>query len=321
MAIAVKINPKKIIPRIVALGAVAAVAWIFRDFIVEAAIQAINIGWGFFLLPLLFMGWSIPAVLGWRSFLLVTPRQSIPDMWRLLVIRFESLAVSFTVPSAGFGGDVLRTLLTREQQGGHSSAPPVVLDRIAFAGAETIVAFLGLTFYASRATNGVVKLTASFLGIVAFLFLIVMWRPVITVIAKIPWAQKNAAVRKSMATLLEIKAYRRAFFRSWGWHLFERILMVGEIWLTAWLIGVRIGPVESLFSSAMATLFSVALFCFPAQLGAYEGGLVFAFSALGEPAIAGLSIALIRRARQLLVIGTGFLFLLFERSDKSQNSG
>lgn len=286
------------------------IAWIIRDSIAEAFSQALDAGWWFFLLLPLFVCWSIPAALGWRSFLLRTPNASIPGLGRLLVVRTEALALNSTVPTIGVGGDVLRASMTRAGGGIQGSAPPVVLDRIAIAMSEVVFAALGLAMFATMNVASSRDLVLGAVIVAVLSAAVLSWRVFFTLLAKIPWLRRIRNVDRILTHLRTNKGYRRALHRSVGWHLVERTLMMAEIWLAARFIGLEVSAGAVLFAGAMTTLFSVALFFVPGQMGAFEGGLAFAFSLIGLPATAGLSVALIRRGRQLVValIGLGLLF-------------
>ncbi len=275
--------------------------------------DAVDAGWRFFLLFPLFIGWSIPAVAAWQLFLKASPRRSVPGIFRLLTVRLEALALSFSLPTGGVGGDVARAVLTHSEAGYEDSAPPVVLDRAAFAFAEVTVALLGLVIYAARMTVSIRMWIAGVLGTVLIVIAALAWQSLFRMILKIPWVRNNSAVRGSLEQILTNRAYRTAFFRAGGLHLLERIGIFSEIWVIGWMLGTILTPVETLFAGALTSFFGFAFFFMPGQIGAYESGLLFGFSLLGLPASTALGIALLRRARQLGITGIGYIFLVFER--------
>lgn len=289
-----------------------AVFW-FRGFIVDAAREAVNAGWRFFLLFPLFLGWSIPAVAAWQLFFKASPRHSAPGILRLLIVRLEALALSFSLPTGGVGGDIARTVLTHSGSGYEDSAPPVVLDRASFISAEVIVALLGLVIYAVKKTVSIELWIAGVFGTVVIIAAAVAWKGILRLVLRIPWLRRSETVRVSLEQILTHQGYRKAFIRAGGLHLLERIGIFSEIWVIGWMLGTVLTPVETLFAGALTSFFGFAFFFMPAQIGAYESGLLFGFSLLGLPASTGLGIALLRRSRQLGITGIGYLLLMLER--------
>jgi uncharacterized membrane protein YbhN (UPF0104 family) len=102
------------------------------------------------------------------------------------------------------------------------------------------------------------------------------------------------------------------------WHLLERLLMVGEIWLVSALLGADLGLRGAFIAKGIASAAGAMLFFVPGQAGAYDGGLAYGFSLLGLPAELGLTVALVRRARQLLVGVAGSGLLLLERGRRTE---
>lgn len=302
-----------LILRTTALIVLGVAVVLFRGFIAEAIGEAVDAGWRYFLLFPLFIAWSIPAVVAWQLFLKASPRPSVPGIYRLLVVRLEALALSFSLPTGGVGGDVARTVLTHSGSGYEDSAPPVVLDRASFAFAEVTVALLGLVIYAMKVTVSIELWIAGVFGIIGVFAAAVAWRTILRSALKIPWLKKNETVRNSLEQILTRKEYRKAFLQAGGLHLLERIGIFSEIWVIGWMLGTVLTPLETLFAGALTSFFGFAFFFMPGQIGAYESGLLFGFSLLGLPASTGLGIALLRRSRQLGITGIGYLFLVLER--------
>jgi len=303
--------------RLGSLGLLLLVAVFFRSAVRQAFVSALDIGWSFMWLLPLFTAWSLAATIAWREILAATPRRSAPGILRLFVVRTEALAISSFVPTAGLGGDVLRVALTKTPVGVHSSAPPVVLDRVSAIIAEIAVACVGLILFALTATDVAWRFPLAIAAVVLLLLAVYYWRALVRLFVRIPWVRHSPKMRRSIVTILTNRAYHPALHRSVAWHLLERLLMVGEVWLIGSLLGVPLGPVEALFATALTTFFTYTLFFMPGQVGAYEGGLAFAFSLIGLPPAAGLSTALVHRGRQVLSAGVGLLLLLLERGRES----
>jgi lysylphosphatidylglycerol synthase-like protein len=87
-------------------------------------------------------------------------------------------------------------------------------------------------------------------------------------------------------------------------------LLALEIFVTLHALGLNAGP-RSAFIIEGAVKWIGALFFFvPGQIGVSEGIYAVLLPAVGLPAAAGVTIALVRRARALLIGGLGFLFFV-----------
>ena len=99
--------------------------------------------------------------------------------------------------------------------------------------------------------------------------------------------------------------------RSWWWGvafrmLFRLTMAVEVIWVMWWL-DVPITPFHAVALESLAQGARAAAFFIPAGLGAQEGGLVAVGLLLGLPAEALLTLALVKRLRELIVGGLGLL--------------
>jgi uncharacterized membrane protein YbhN (UPF0104 family) len=87
-------------------------------------------------------------------------------------------------------------------------------------------------------------------------------------------------------------------------------LLALEIFITLHALGLNAGP-RSAFIIEGAVKWIGALFFFvPGQIGVSEGIYAVLLPAVGLPAAAGVTIALVRRARALVIGGLGFLFFV-----------
>jgi hypothetical protein len=75
-------------------------------------------------------------------------------------------------------------------------------------------------------------------------------------------------------------------------------------------LGYRIGPGEAVLLEGAIKLIGVVFFFIPGQIGANEGVYALLFVAVGLPATAGLTTALVRRMRSLVLAGIGVLVAL-----------
>ena len=296
---------------VLVLGLVAS-AYVFRDFLRRSALGALEVGWSFVLLFPLFVAWTLAAARAWRALLSARPRAAVPGMRRLFVLRTEAAALSFALPAGGIAGDVLRAAGTRSKGGFRSSAPPVVLDRIAMGLGELAVGYVGLVLYAGTGVEDRWGLSIAAGSLVVLAALLLGWRRLASRAAGLRWPRRLRVVPRSLDILLASTTHGQAFRRAVGWHVVERTLVVAEVWLIARLLGLPLTPSAALLAGGLMTLFGLAAVLLPAQAGAHEGALIVAFELAHLPGAAGLSVALVRRARQLVTTAAGLLLLLRE---------
>ncbi len=294
---------------------VAAIAW--RRELVEAAKASWEVGWwALWTLPLFWL-WNHAASVGWRT--LLPGSSERPSALRLGVIRIQAQAVNLVLPTGSVGGDIVRTALVAHRPGGWTrDAPPVALDTAASAVAGMLFSVAGLALFPSKSPGGVMAM-ALLLGLAVLLLCGVYFTPSLARLAvRRGWGRRRPTLQSLVRNLADSPARMRAAMRRCiGWHLVERVLMAVEVPVIAYGLGIRMTPAQVLFVAAVVTAISLLLFIVPGQVGAIEGGMSLAFAAVGLPPIAGLSVALVRRARQLAVMLSGFLILAISQGHAS----
>ena len=93
-----------------------------------------------------------------------------------------------------------------------------------------------------------------------------------------------------------------------GW-----LTRAGETWLILFLLGTGVSVAMALIIEAFATGISFATFFLPTDVGVEEGGAVATFLALGLSGATGLSLALVRRVREVAWTGLGLLLVAGKR--------
>ncbi|MBI3491686.1 MAG: flippase-like domain-containing protein [Acidobacteria bacterium] len=86
-------------------------------------------------------------------------------------------------------------------------------------------------------------------------------------------------------------------------------LLVSEVWIVIAALGVPVFWSSALIVEGGVKCVSIAFFFVPGQIGASEGAYALLLPAIGFPAAAGLTVALVRRVRGLLVAGAGVIAL------------
>jgi hypothetical protein len=97
----------------------------------------------------------------------------------------------------------------------------------------------------------------------------------------------------------------------------SQALLAAEIWVLLRALGYRPGAVAPLLVEGGVKFIGVAFFFVPGQVGASEGVYALLARLLGFPAAVGLTIALVRRVRALIVAAAGLGVITLTRSQSS----
>jgi|GEM_PF-2475363 len=291
---------------VVLICLLAALAVYFWRPVADAFKLSVTAGWGFFLLPLLFMIWNTFATAGWYTLVNVSSQNCKPRFWYLYILRIQSQALNLVLPVSGIGGEALRTVKTRDVNGIKSSARAVVIDKVLDVTSDMVLAFAGIAIactcfaFPKMVFAAAITICAVLLCGVCFWQLIASW-----IIQKTKW-EKLAG---KMGALLHDKNTAKASRESFAWHFVEHLFMAVEIYVVAKMVGVTLGVQDVLYCNAVAALFNILFILVPGRIGAFECSLAYAFSQIGLASSAGISVALIRRARQVLICIIGLLSL------------
>jgi hypothetical protein len=124
---------------------------------------------------------------------------------------------------------------------------------------------------------------------------------------------KFKAGKEIMLSIIHNKHLRLAAAKTFFYHLIEHILMAVEILVVAHLTNTYLGFRELLYVNTISSVFNIVFIIIPGRIGSYECSLAYAFSQLSLSPAAGISIALIRRARQLVVCLAGLLLMTLKK--------
>jgi uncharacterized protein (TIRG00374 family) len=102
---------------------------------------------------------------------------------------------------------------------------------------------------------------------------------------------------------------RRSLFASVAFYTLGWALGLVEIFLIFHFLGLATDLATLVMVETLSILLEIGLFFIPIKLGTTEGGRVLVFLALGLPATAGLSFAIVRRLKELIWAGIGLAFV------------
>jgi uncharacterized membrane protein YbhN (UPF0104 family) len=298
---------------------VGVVAFFHREGIGRALLAFADLDLIVLLVLPLYVLWNWIAAVAWLDLHQMLTKGVAPSSWKLSLIRVQAQAVNLVVPLAGVGGEVVRaTMLSRHsgQVAGTTSA--VVLDKIADGAAGIVFAFVGVVIgYGQGAHSGL-----SVAALAGILLLLIGGLPLLLRSHGGRLGRMIARHRSDLSPVIDSPGLvSRGFYRALAWHILERVLTAGEIYLAMLAVGIDVSVVDAVFVAAIMTAYSLIFFFIPGQVGAIEAGIVSAFVSLGLPATAGLTVALVRRARQLLTIAAGtILFLVGKDTEGAANA-
>ncbi len=111
----------------------------------------------------------------------------------------------------------------------------------------------------------------------------------------------------------EIRSFRLRHPRHTGavlaLDLLVQVVMLAEVWLILWAIGLPVGLRTLLSIEGGNRAVKMLGFYVPGRIGADEAGAAGIFALIGLEPAAGVTLALVRRAQALVWAGVGFLWL------------
>jgi putative membrane protein len=255
----------------------------------------------------------------WRW--LLRPRLR-PSIHSAAFQRWIGESVSVLLPLAVIGGELVRVRLAILF--GIAAAPAfasIVMDAVVAAVSQLLFFALGVALYAGLATGRHAALVQPIaLGGVALLLAIAaMWIAIrggvlgrFAGLVRGTLAGERAewladAMHSVDRHIGEIADDRAAFARAVAWRLLGWLLGAAEIWwILSWL-GHPVGIAEALMLDALTAAVRTAFFFIPGGLGVQEGALLVLGATLGLGSETMLAVALVKRARELLVSVPGLL--------------
>jgi putative membrane protein len=312
---------------LIALGAVlvAGTGWVF--FSTWADIVAVGEG-------ALNALWTLPALItvhlvqlflssaAWRS-LFAGPTPEVAACFRLRLIR-EGIDSLF--PVAQIGGEVVAArMLAKRGIDAAQAGASVIVDVSLEVLAQTVfllggVGTLSILAGGGRSTEwlGTLALTAiaagGFLLAQRFGLLRLLEMLADRIGGQFP-DLANLSLTGLHAAAEAFYRGRRALLRSTLLHVVSWSLGALETWIVLAALGVRASFPQALVAESLGMAARTAGFAIPGALAVQEGGFALAALSVGLPDAAGLSLSLVKRAREVLVgivgvalawLGSGF---------------
>jgi putative membrane protein len=282
------------------------------------------------------LGWTAPLIfvpylvintldtIGWRRTLPPEVAARVP-FTALYLTRMAGEAVNSLTPTAAVGGEPVKAHLLRTWGvSGSDGLASVVIAKTALTVSQITFILIGLGTLFDRLERGIAGALwlAVLIGLAAVftLFLVrlqrrgpvsTVWRwlhriaPRAPIVARLE--ARAQAIDERLADFYRIEA--AAFRSATLWHLGGWLLGVVEVWLVMTLIGEPISLRDALIIEALAQPIRAAAVFIPGGLGAQEVGGVALCSFLGIPTESGVTLWLLKRARELIfdVVGVAYL--------------
>lgn len=286
----------------------ALLAWKGSEQVLTSAAGA---GWGVLVVALFhFVPMGVDS-LGWSVLL---DRERRPPYFALLRRRWISESVNGLLPVAQVGGEFLRArLLTQRKIGGATAGASVLVDVTLGFTMQLVFALLGVAMLA-RATDdpalarGLTIAICVGLGLMTLFYLaqhggmfLFLARAIERTMGERTWLAFAGGAEALDAEITRLWKQRGRVARCGALRFLAWLLGTGEVWLAMYFLDVPVTLGEALIIESIAQAARAAGFAIPAAIGVQEGGYLLACEALGIASESALALALVRRARELLL--------------------
>ena len=279
--------------------------------------------------------------LGWR-FTLGRHKAAVP-FWRLFIIRTAGELVNATTPAAYVGGEPLKaSLLKTFSVPMTDGLASVVVAKTTMTIAQIVYILLGIglgiwVLAPSASADHLSGVAATIsLGLLLFataMFIVIQRRGLFTLLFtglekyRIRVTALEARREKLLALDESIVGFytrnRASFLLSTGAFFGGWLVEVLEVYVIMRYLGEPIDIVTALSIDALTTFIKGGTFFVPGSIGAQEAGTLMLLRAYGYSDVTGMTVALLRRMRELIWIGVGVLCLAFmmrtERDKERRN--
>lgn len=275
------------------------------------------VGWGMAAIALFHLLPMLMDTAGWWCLL---PKAHRPAFTALLEMRWYGESVNALLPAAQVGGDVLRGRLAHlAGVPGAAAAASIVADLtlsvLSLVGfivlGAVLLALRGSGVPAATTLAGAVVLCALS---VAGLYLLQRAPVANGVLQRAAGRSRNtqwqalsghaSALRQALARL---GSDRRALALSSCWQFAAWVCGAGEIWLAVNLLGQPLSLADALLLESLLQAVRNAAFVVPGALGVQDGGLMLLAPLAGLGPETGLSVSLLKRAREIALGVPGLL--------------
>lgn len=282
------------------------------------------------------LGWRAPLVLvpyvviawfdavGWRFTLPAVDQARVPFS-ALYLTRMAGEAVNSVTPTATVGGEPVKAHVLRAwgvpTTDGMAS---VVLARTALVASQSLFVAMGvgaLSYRMGHAWVALGWLVSLAVASVGFVFLLVRLQQrapasaLVRLVGRIApgWQLLQRLAHGAEAVDQRLEDYYRlergAFVRATCCHLVGWVLGVGEVLLMMTLIGYPVSVIDAFIIESLSQVVRALAIVIPGGIGTQEWGGMWLCELLGVPAAEGVTLWLLKRARETLFDTAGLIYL------------
>jgi putative membrane protein len=295
-------------------GIVLAMCLIGRFGVSQVGDALLLAGWeGLALMSLYYFLAMMLCGLAWSVLL---PRSSLRLSMMFLWLRPMRDALSSLMPA---GGELASMRILRGQGIANSeSGASIIVDTGLETVSQAAFTILGLALLLTReidrkltliALGGLLALSAALIGIVLarrFGIISALLRWGLKVASRADWIA-GSAIGDLARSISTICANRRRLTLGFLIHLIAWIFGVGEAWIALRFMNAPLPFVSLVVIESITFVVRNAAFVIPGALGVQEGGYVLLGGLFGLDPDTALALSLLKRARELIVVGPAFL--------------
>jgi putative membrane protein len=266
--------------------------------------------------------WRFAAVallaLGWRQLFEAAGR---PSALGTFLARWVGESVNTLLPVAQVGGEIVRGRLIMRWLGATGAAVPltivvgtIIVDMTLNLSGQFALALAGAWHVWRVAGRGVLEIAvACIAALLPLALLAIAQQPAVLARAHRGFGRLTGKDRDAGGAAEFSVAVRAVYARSadllkaLAFHLASALARAFETWIVLKMMGTPVGVMDAVMIEGLAGAFRTAAFLLPGGLGVQEGALLVVSGWIGVPPAHALALALIKRARELLVGGTGLL--------------
>ncbi len=295
--------------RLVLLVAGAAVLFVLVRSVGLATIGGLlrQVGWAFALVAVLYFGHvCVRAAALWRSI----GRLRFRDV---LHVRLSGEAIEMLTFTGPFLAEPAKgVLLTRRGLEGADAFGGVAIEYLLYTLTSTWMATIALSLMVARGVlphglDAPVRIVV--IGMIVFTagFIIAAWTgvglivPVIRRVGAARFADRVEPIERILITFMHERPARLA--EVIGLEFLGQAMLAAEIFTTVRVLGYTFSSLQALLVEGAVKFISIAFFFVPGQIGAQESIYTLLFESIGLPGAIGLTMALVRRVRALIVAG------------------
>jgi len=293
---------------LLAAGAAVLVALVRQVGVATIADLLRRVGWAFAIVSALYFSHvCVRAAALWRS----TARPEPLRYRDVLRVRLSAEAIEMLT----FTGPLLAepakgVLLTRHGVGGADAFGGVAIEYLLYTLTSTWMATVALSLLVAHGmlppglANAVTGVVA---GMVAFTiaFGVAAWSgiglivPIVRGVGASGLAARIEPVERVLVAFMHDRPARLA--EVIGLELVAQAMLASEILVTVRVLGYAFSSAQALVVEGAVKVISIAFFFVPGQIGAAESVYTLLFRSIGLPGAVGLTMALVRRVRALVV--------------------